>query len=341
MSSAQVDVLASGAVCLGPDVVCDGFVQSCRFRVQTHLHDDHMADFHRSKGLQDILLSPESFALLLVEHNADIEYRTNLYRVGRGTEHSLGNGSRVLLVPSNHMLGASQVAVELSNGLRVGYSGDFSWPLDEVIEVDELVVDSTYGSPECVRQYSQGKAEQCLISLVCERLRHGSVHVKAHRGTIERVLHVIGGKVGVPILGSKRLIREVEVYKRHGFACESLVCLDSPEGQCATKDRSYVRLYSKGDGFPNEQLEGTSITVSAYMADRSDPQMMYSDRAYKVAMSNHADFNGTLEYVQATRAKRVVTDNTRNHGLQLALSIQQRLGVEATPSSGGFGPRWR
>jgi len=341
MSNVSVDVLSSGAVCLGRNVVCDGFVQDCQFRVQTHLHDDHMADFERSKGIQDIFLTPESFELLLAERDADIEHRTNLHRIARGAAHALGDGSRLRLLPSNHMLGACQVELELSSGLRVGYSGDFSWPLDEVIQVDELVVDSTYGSPDCIRQYTQDKAEQCLLSLVCERLRHGSVHVNAHRGTIERVLHVLAGKVGVPILASHRLIREAKVYQNHGFACESLVPIDSVKGQRAVADRSYVRLYSKGDGFPNEQLEGTSVTVSAHMADRADPLIRYSDRSYKVALSNHADFNGTLEYVRATGAKRVVTDNTRNHGVQLARAIRERLGIKAQPSSNQLGPRWR
>lgn len=341
MSSATVDVLASGAVCLGANVVCDGFVSGYQFRVQTHLHDDHMGEFERSKGLQDLFLSPESFALLVAERNADIDYRTNLYCIHRGTTHKLDDGSKLTLLPSDHMLGACQAAVELSNGLRVGYSGDFSWPLDEVIEVDELVVDSTYGSPESIRRYSQDDAEQCLIGLVCERLRHGSVHINAYRGTIERVLHLLGGNVGVSILATKQLIREAAVYQDHGFAAEGLVPLDSDEGRAATRDRAYVRLYSKGDGFGKEQLEGTSVTISAYMADRVHPLVSYSDRAYKVALSNHADFNGTIEYVRATGASRIVTDNTRNHGLQLALAIKNHLGLDAEPSSNRPGPRWR
>ena len=311
------------------------------FRVQTHLHDDHMAEFDRSKGLQDLFLSPESFALLVAERNADLEYRTNIHRVRRGTTRDVGDGSRLTLLPSDHMLGACQVALELRSGLRLGYSGDFSWPLDDIIEVDELVVDSTYGSPESIRHYTQDEAEQSLIGLVCERLRHGSVHVNAYRGTIERVLHVLGGNVSVPILASTRLIREAAVYQNHGFATEVLVPLDSDDGRAATRERAYVRLYAKGDGFGRELIEGTSVTISAYMADRTHPLMTYSDRAYKVAMSNHADFNGTLAYVEATGAKRVVTDNTRNHGCQLALALQQQLGVAAEPSSNRPGPRWR
>ena len=295
-----VDVLDSGAVCLGENVVCDGFIQGYTFRVQTHLHDDHMADFERSKGLQDLLMSPEMFALLVAERNADIEYRSNLHPVYRGTTCELGDMSKLILLPSDHMLGACQVALELPSGLRVGYSGDFSWPLKEVIQVDKLVVDSTYGSPESIRRYSQEEAEERLIELVCERLRHGSVHINAYRGTIERVLHVLGGKVGVPILASQQLMREAAVYRNYGFASEGLILLNSEDGRAAVRHRSYVRLYSKGDGYDKEQIEGTSVTISAYMADRNDPLMRYSDRAYKVALSNHADFNGTMAYVEAT-----------------------------------------
>ena len=87
--------------------------------------------------------------------------------------------------------------------------------------------------------------------------------------------------------------------------------------------------------------KGTSITISAYMADRRDPRITYSDRAYKVALSNHADFNGTLEYVRATGAKHVVTDNTKNYGVHLASEIEGQLGIDAKPSSNRIGPRWR
>ena len=341
MSNPRIDVLSSGAVRLGSNVVCDGFASGCDYRVQTHLHDDHMSDFDRSKGLQDLYLSPETYALLVAERNADLEYRTNLHPVPRGEPVKLDDDSTLLLLASQHMLGACQVALEFSDGYRVGYSGDFAWPLEEVIEVDQLVVDSTYGSPESVRHYTQDEAEQCLIELVCSRLRYGSVHVNAYRGTIERVLNLIGGNVGVPILASDKLIRQAQIYQNHGFAPESLIAIDSHDAKCAIADRSYVRLYSKGDGFGKELPEGTSVTISAYMADRRTPLVTYSDRAYKVALSNHADFNGVLDYVRATGAKYVVTDNTRNHGWQLALAISNHLGIHAEPSSNSTGPRWR
>lgn len=333
MTPSSVDVYEDGAVSLGPSVVCDGYHDQRPFRVQTHIHDDHMANFDKSKGLQDLLMSKQTRALLIADQNADLEYRDNLIAVGAGA-YELDDGSMLTLLPSGHMLGASQVLVELRDGRRCGYSGDFGWPLDDVIEVDELVVDSTYGSPTSVRQYTRGEAEACLLEVVCQRLRHGSVHIKAHRGTIERVLHILSGNIDVPILSSQRLLREVEVYREYGFAVGAVEVLDSALGRAALAERSYVRLYSKGDGYGNELTEGTTIECSAFMVPRDTPLLTFTDRAYRVALSNHADFEETLAFVAATGARRIVTDNTKNHGIELAMAINMRLpGVYARPST--------
>ena len=328
------DVLVSGAVCLGSSVVCDGFAEGYPYRVQTHIHDDHMGDFDKSKGLQDILMSSETHALLVADRNAELEMRDNLHQIDHGTEYSLNDGIKVVLSPSNHMLGSCQVAIILPNCLRVGYSGDFGWPLDEVIQVDVLVLDSTYGSTRSVRHYTQEDAEGCLWDIVNERLRHGPVHINAYRGTIERVLHILGDNVGVPILASERLIREVKVYQNFGFAVGMLNDISSDVGQLAMKERSYVRLYSKGDGFGNVPRAGTTVVCSAFMVSGDHPLMAFTERSYSVALSNHADFNETLKYVEATGARKVVTDNTRNHGIELAVAIKEKFpNVTAVPST--------
>ena len=47
-----IDVaMPSGAVLLGPNVVCDGFIREAAARVQTHVHLDHMDGFETSKGV--------------------------------------------------------------------------------------------------------------------------------------------------------------------------------------------------------------------------------------------------------------------------------------------------
>ena len=49
---------------LGSTVVCDGFLSDYPIRAQSHVHDDHMRDFNRSKGFQDIFLLPATRKLL-------------------------------------------------------------------------------------------------------------------------------------------------------------------------------------------------------------------------------------------------------------------------------------
>ena len=334
MSRSVVDVLESGAVCLGLNVVCDGFAHGYPFRVQTHVHEDHMGDFDKSKGYQDLFMSPGTYELLVADRNAELEYRSNLYQVIHGNDRVLDDGSALSLISSNHMLGACQVVLELPSGLRIGYSGDFGWPMDEVIQVDQLVVDSTYGSPNSVRGYTQAEAEERLLEIVSSRLRHGPVHIQAYRGTIERALQVISGNVGAPIVATERRIQEINVYQNHGLATEEVFSVNSDEGKRALAERSYVRLYAKGDELKNEPARGTKIKCSAFMVDRDTPVKQFSDGNYSVALTNHADFHETLEYIAATGAKTVVTDNTRNHGVELAMAIKARFpDVLAIPSS--------
>ena len=156
-----IEVYASGAISLGPNVCCDGFLSEAALRVQTHLHTDHMSQFDTSKGNQDIVLSDPTRQLLLCEHNADLPYRNNIKSIQLSQWHE-ANGFRIMLLPSGHMLGAVQVVVETPEQMRLGYSGDFRWPLSRVIEVDALVVDSTYGSPKSVREFTSRRMRRTL-----------------------------------------------------------------------------------------------------------------------------------------------------------------------------------
>jgi putative mRNA 3-end processing factor len=334
-----IDVYPSGTVVLGDRISCDGFHRDYKARVQTHVHMDHMDSFETSKGSQDIFMSEPTRHLLVCEFNADLPYRDNVYALEMGKPQFI-NGEKLTLLHSGHMLGSVQVAVELPGGMRLGYSGDFRWPLEEVIEVDALVVDSTYGSPERKREYSQQEAEERFLSLVLGRIMRGPVYVKAQRGTIQRALQILAGQVGCPLLGSARLCDEVDVYRTHGYAIDKVSLVTSDEGRAHLRSGKFIRFYGTGDEFPVQINKGSAITLSAYMARRDDPVMEYSDCSFGVALSNHADFDGTLAYIKATKATYVVTDNTRGHGAELAQEVTRRLGIPARPSTTTYSREW-
>ena len=326
-------LLPSGTVNLGPDVCCDGFSRHAKARVQTHVHVDHMDGFNRSKGHQDILLSEPTKQLLIVELNAELKYRTNLKALELSKPYQIG-ASTVTLVGSEHMLGAVQVLVELEDGTRVGYSGDFQWPIDQVIQVDALVVDSTYGNPANVRTFTQGECEERLVELVRRQLSLGPISIQAHRGTLQRALQVLNGTIECPLIGSDRLRREVQVYRDCGYTIAPIISAGSEQAYEVLKDPRHIRIYSTGDRSPVDIASGSKITLSAYFTHTDQPIIEYSDRAFGVALSNHADFVGTLEYVRSSGAQFVMTDNTRSgKGYDLANEITRRLGVYARPST--------
>jgi putative mRNA 3-end processing factor len=292
-----------------------------------------MHNFETSKGMQDIYLTDATFQLLINEFNADLPARDNIIALPFRNSHIVRT-SRIGLLPADHMLGSAQVVVELEDGQRVGYSGDFQWPLEEVIQVEELILDSTYGSEKSVRRYTQEEAEQRLLCLALEKLKKGPLHIKAHRGTIHRGLQVLSEIEGCPIIGSPRGCAEIEVYRGFGFPIGTVCSLKSPEAVAAIESERYIRFYSTKDQFPVQVQSGTTITLSAFMSNPDDPVLEYSERALSVALTNHADFNGTLEYVFASGAKRVITDNSRGgHPIDLAKQITSRLGIMAEPSS--------
>ena len=331
MTDVPIHISARGGIVLGEKVVCDGFFAGVTTRVQTHIHFDHMTDFESSKGYHSIIMSEPTKELLITEFDADLPYRSNLIAIPMGQPHQI-DGGLIDLLSSGHMLGAVQVGLTMEDGTKLAYSGDFNWPLGSVIQANVLVVDSTYGSPNRARKYAQEEVDSRLTELVVRQLRQGAVHIKAHRGTLERALELLDGATSVPIIAASRLCQEIDVYRKFGYHIRPILSLGSAEAQKALADGQYVLLYGLGEADLFGLTEGTAINLSAYMASTSDPVLEYTPTAFRVAMTCHADFEGTLKYIEATGAEYVITDNRRGHAVELANAIRSQLGIEAAPS---------
>jgi len=301
-----------------------------------------MSGFETSKGNQIIYLSKATFDLLFAEYNADLRRRLNgnIHCANLGQQIKVGE-STIELLSNDHMLGSVQVAVELANGVRLGYSSDFSWPVERVVRVDVLVIDSTAGSSRSRRLFSQGEAEEKLLDLVRNRLNYGPVHIKAYRGTLQRALYLISGDLRCPLIGSPRLIREVMVYQEHGYGIGTILDANSPEGKDAMKEQRYLRFYGKGDKLSVDHDSASTIVLSAFMTSYDTPIAEYSERSYRVALSNHADFDGTLQYIKCSGAKFVVTDNSRGgNAIELAQEIRNRLNIDAVAAKCTVSREW-
>jgi len=345
MSSPQIDVSYHGAVKLGNYVTCDGFVDGFMYRVQTHVHSDHMFHFNKSKGFQTIVMSEPTKALIELEH-FDVRRRENVISLPiDGVYNDTDKGLSITFTSSHHMLGAVQVAVTTKKGDRLGYSGDFSWPLAEVIEVDSLVIDSTYGSPDSVRKYSQEEANLFFREKVAEKIKSGPVIVKASRGTLHRTLELLDGLVKCPVITSKRKIADAKVFEKYGYCFCPLLELEDSNVRLLRKEGPYVELYYIGEQVPYYRADITTINLTASWVQGVNPYLELSDSSYQVAITDHADFNETLEYIKATGSKMVLTDGTRDgtggkKAVQLAKAISNRLGINAIPAQPEITRAW-
>jgi putative mRNA 3-end processing factor len=332
--SAKARVSSCGAVLLGDTVACDAFDADRPVRVVTHAHADHLSGLRSSlRSCSKVLMTAATRDLAEVMNGSDVlaEGCVETVEYGRAVEHG---DERVTLVRAAHILGAAQVVVEGADGGRVAYTGDFRLDGTEPVEgCDVLVVESTYGSPLCRRAFDVD-VEELLVSMVEQRLRRGAVYVFGYHGKLQEVMQILrGADVGVPFVMPERVFRVSKVCEAHGMRLGGLTLSTDAEGrELLDADLPCVAFYHM-NARGSVGLKAARICVSGW--EFRSPSRQIGEREHLVALSDHSDFDGLIEYVRRCKPRRVVTDNFRmSHGVTLAREIRRRLGVPAVAMPG-------
>jgi len=245
-------------------------------------------------------------------------------------------GERVTLAYADHILGAAQVLVEDECGGRIGYTGDFRLDGTPVLECDTLVVEATYGSPSFKRSFNVDVRE-LLVSMVEKRLRHGAVYVFGYHGKLQEVMQILHeADVSVPFVMPERVYRVSKVCESHGMQLGCLTHSLQPEAREMLDGNlpcvAFYHMNSRG----TVGLDAYRICVSGWEFRSACRQVGHKEHV--VALSDHSDFDGLIEYVRRCKPKQVVTDNYRvSHGEVLAAEIRRRLGISAVAMPRGRG----
>ena len=326
--SARAMVTERGAVLLGDSVACDAFDESRPLRVVTHAHADHLVGLKRSLRSCDKVLMTAATRDLAEVMNGPLALREGpVETLDYGETLQFGD-ERVTLVKADHIFGAAQVLVEDANGNRIGYTGDFRLDGTPVLDCDVLVVEATYGNPSCRRSFGLD-VKELLVSMVEKRLKDGVVYVFGYHGKLQEVMHILhSADVSVPFVMPERVFHVSSVCERHGMRLGCLTLSTEKEGKELIDGNlpcvAFYHMNSRG----SVGLDGSRICVSGW--EFHSPCRQIGDREHVVALSDHSDFNGLIEYVRRSAPKRVVTDNYRvSHGETLAREISRRLGIPA------------
>jgi putative mRNA 3-end processing factor len=320
-------VTKSGAVLLGDSVACDAFDRSMPLRVVTHAHADHLGGLQKSLKCCEKVLMTKATRDLAETLNGSLKLRdapVETVEYGKVIEYG---DERISLVKADHILGAAQVVVEDAGGIRIAYTGDFRLDGTPVIECDVLVVEATYGSPSCRRNFGVDVRE-LLVSMVEKRLRGGTVYVFGYHGKLQEVMQILrDADVSVPFVMPERVYQVTKVCEQHGMRLGCLSLSADKEGHELLDDNLPCVAFYHMNSRQHVGLRNARICVSGW--EFHLPCRQIGDREHLVALSDHSDFDGLIEYVKRSRAKQVITDNYRSNGDVLAKEISKRLAVSA------------
>jgi putative mRNA 3-end processing factor len=326
--SIDASVTHRGAIQLGKKTACDSFDETRSLRVVTHAHADHMMGLQQSlKNCKKVLMTPATKDLIDV-------LRGPLFLMG-GYVETLDydkmiphEEERITFIKADHILGATQVLVEDAEGKRIAYTGDFRIDDTPVLEADVLVIEATYGSPSCKRSFGTD-VRSLLVSLVEEGLKQGVVYVFGYHGKLQEVmqiLHTAGLKA--PFIASEKVFHVSKVCEEHGMRIGRLMLSEQDEAKELLESGSPCTAFYHMNAGRKIGLGCFRIYVSGW--EFTSPSRQKADKEYIVALSDHSDFDGLMEYVRRSRPKLVITDNFRvGHAETLAREIRRHFGIPA------------
>jgi DNA ligase-1 len=307
------------------------------FAFVSHAHSDHIA------AHDEIIVSERTSRLM----RARLPGERNEHVLAFG-EPTTVRGLRVTLLPAGHIFGSAQFFLETDDGSLL-YTGDFklrqglSAEATEWKRADTLIMETTYGLPryrlpptELVVQqivafcrqaleegatpvllgYSLGKAQEILCSLAEANLQpmlHGSVY------RMTRIYEQFG-----------QAFCNYQRYDAKAVAGRVLICPPS-----ANRSRMLERI-------PNKRV----AMISGWAVESNAIYRYQVDAAF--ALSDHADYDDLLRYVELVQPRRVLTlhgfaaefaRDLRGRGIEAwALSQQNQLELTLGTFRGIEGP---
>lgn len=333
--STLAEITSNGAILLGRYAACDAFDDSRPLRIVTHAHADHIMGLGRSlKVCEKILMTRATWELITVLKGRRFLLSGKVTALDYGDPYEYGQ-ERLTLIPADHILGSAQVLVETAEGKRVAYTGDFRIDMTPIVPADVLVMEATYGGPWCQRP-SNREVSEMLIDLVGKAIRNGPVTIFGYYGKLQEVMQLLNDSgVNVPFIMPEKIHQFSMIYAEHGMRLGKILCVESEEAMQLIKEGGSYVAFHHMNSRSKVHGEGLRIYVSGWMF--SNAYRRLSENECLVALSDHSDFKGLLEYVRLSRPKKVVLDNYRmGHAEVLAREIQRQLGIPAMPMPSGW-----
>ena len=330
-----MNILPNRTVLLGDSVQCDGFATNRKIAVITHAHGDACWGVTDLLGYcKSILMSPPTKDLILAQLGGSYLIRANLISIDYDTPQVI-EGTKITLRRARHILGASQVEVEDVGGTSMAYTGDFLSPdpATEIVKTETLAISSAYGDPSQVRSFSRPEVEGRFVELVRSAVQRGPVEVIAHKGKLQEAMALLNlNGINLPFVCTPETMKWVDVYRKYGEKVGDCISSADDEGKKLIGTKS-TSIFFRDLNTPQHSLPENRVRIKLSGYDSAQPFYRVEDDYYWVTISDSADFKGTLDYVERSKPKVLITDNSRGGNAELLASeVTQRFGIPAYPS---------
>ena len=287
-----------------------------RFAFVSHAHSDHIAPH------AEIILSEGTARLIQAR------------LPGKRKEHILPFGKQrrvhdveLMLLPAGHIFGSAQIFLQTKNESLL-YTGDFKLRRGKSAEAtewacaDTLIMETTFGRP----RYRFPPTEQVVNQIVAfcrETIGDGGVPILLgySLGKAQEILCALEGADLMPMLHGM-VFQMTRIYEQLGqsfckylrynaneVAGKVLICPPSANGS---------RMLNKIARKRVAMISGWAV----------DPNAIYRYQVDAVfPLSDHADYDDLIRYVDLVRPKRVLT--LHGFAAEFARDLREKIGVEA------------
>jgi ATP-dependent DNA ligase I len=287
----------------------------------SHAHSDHTG-FHKR-----ILCTHATARLMQVRLNQD----AGAFDTLAFGESRVFDGWSARLLPAGHVLGSAQLLYTDSGGTLL-YTGDFKLRKGLSAEpaiashAETLVMETTYGVP----RYQFPPVRETLLALVkfcVETLEEGDTPVLLgySLGKAQEVLSALQ-EAGLPIMLHAAVARVAKVYEEFNVAFPPYAHFE------ATTAAGHVLIgppSMNGSRMLQSLHHPRVAAITGWAMDPGAVRRFQVDVAFP--LSDHADYNDLLHYVEVVRPVRVLT----LHGFaqEFARDLRER-GIEAWALTG-------
>lgn len=321
-----LELTANGLFCPQGDFYIDPWRPVDRALI-THAHSDHAR-----WGSREYLCHEQTLPLLRLRLG---EQSYSSLPWGATLTH---NGVQVSFHPAGHIIGSAQIRLEYKGEIWVA-SGDYKTVDDglsgrfEPVRCHTFITESTFGLPVYRWQPQEIVYEQ-MRQWILENERNGrsSVLLAYSLGKAQRVLDAIGG-LGRRIFVHGAIWNTHEVLRSMGIALPDVERI-TPETPKEWLKKAIVVAPPSADGSPWLKKFAPYATgvCSGWMQVRGNVRRRNADAGF--VLSDHADWTGLLEAVEATGAGRVLV----THGFQSVFArYLTEKGLEAASLQTSFG----